>query len=70
VSTEYPAAQGTVSATVLADSCAMADALATALMTMDSASALKMINSLDNIEVLIIQLTSHGEYILYKSEGF
>lgn len=69
-STGYPAAQGTVSATVLADSCVMADALATALMTMDSASALKMINSLDNIEALIIQLTPDGEYVLYESEGF
>ncbi len=69
-STGYPAHEGTVSATVLADSCALADALATALTVMDNARGLEMINSLEDIETLIIQMTPEGEYILHKSEGF
>ena len=69
-STGYPAHEGTVSATVLADSCILADALATALTVMDSTRGMEIINSLEDIEALIIQMTPDGEYILHKSEGF
>jgi FAD:protein FMN transferase len=68
--TGYPAVYGTVSATVIADSCVLADAMATALVAMESSQALQMINSMDNVETLIIQLTPEGEYILHKSKGF
>ena len=69
-STGYPAHNGTVSATVMADSCALADALATALTVMDSSRGMEMIRSLKDIEALIIQMTPEGEYLLHKSEGF
>jgi len=68
--TGYPARHGTVSATVIADSCALADALATTLVAMERSQALQVINSIDNAEALIIQLTAEGEYILHKSKGF
>ncbi len=68
--TGYPALNGTVSATVTADTCALADALATALMVMDSTQALQMISRLENVEALIIHLNSEGEYLLSRSEGF
>ena len=52
--TGYPVASSTLSATVIAPSCAEADALATACMVMPSDSALAMITSLDSIECLLI----------------
>lgn len=68
--TGYPTLNGTVSATVIADTCALADALATGLMVMESTQALQMINGLENVEAIIIQLNPEGEYILGRSQGF
>lgn len=64
-STGYPANNGTVSATVMADSCALADALATALTVMDNSRGMEMIRSLKDIEALIIQMTPEDEYIMH-----
>jgi FAD:protein FMN transferase len=68
--TGYPALHGAVSATVIAETCALADALATALVAMDTSQALRMINGLDNVEALIIHLTPQGEYRMHRSKGF
>jgi hypothetical protein len=68
--TGYPALHGAVSATVIADTCALADALATALVAMEISQALQMINGLDNVEALIIHLTPKGEYLMHRSKGF
>ena len=52
--TGYPVHTPTLSATVIAPTCAMADALATACMAMSPDSALSMITKLDSVSCLLI----------------
>lgn len=59
----------TLSATVIAPDCATADGLATACMVMDASSALKMIESLDNVEALIV-IAAGDSLEMRPSTGF
>lgn len=52
--TGYPVETSTLSATVIAPTCAMADALATACMAMPAADALAMIERIEGVECLLV----------------
>jgi thiamine biosynthesis lipoprotein len=58
-------ADGCISATIIADSCMEADALATSIFVMGPEDGLKLVESLDGVEALIID----PERNLYKSSG-
>jgi len=58
--TGYPVDNQVMSASVIAENCAFADALATALMVMDPADGLALVNRLENVACLIIQKTESG----------
>ena len=54
-----------ISVTVIAETCTEADALATSVFVMGSQDGLKLVESLDNVEALIID----SERNIYKSSG-
>ncbi len=58
------------STTVLAPTCMLADGLATALLVMDSEAGMHLINSLQEVEALMILRDVNGSFTEYKSEGF
>ena len=68
--TGYPVANGVVSASVIADTCAMADGLATALMVMGPESGIALVERLAGVEALIIVRSQEGEFVEYPSSGF
>lgn len=68
--TGYPVKTSTLSATVIAPSCMMADALATACMAMDSKKALDMIEQIDNTEALIVTTGENGKFITLTTSSF
>lgn len=68
--TGYPIKHELVSATVLADDCAIADAIATAVMVKGFKRGLDWINSLPDVECLLIKKDLAGEYIYGQSLGF
>ena len=68
--TGYPIKHDLVSATVVADDCATADAIATAVMVKGFSLGLDWINSLSDIECLLVKKNDSGSYITGKSSGF
>ncbi len=67
--TGYPVDNSVVSTSVIAENCTLADGLATALMVMDTKSALDLVNHMDNTECLIIK--KEGKTLIpMRSEGF
>ena len=66
----YPIKHDLVSATVVADDCATADAIATAVMVKGFNLGLEWINSLPDIECLLVKENDSGNYITGKSNGF
>ncbi|NWH06090.1 FAD:protein FMN transferase [Desulfobacter latus] len=67
--TGYPVENAVVSASVISDTCTLADGLATALMVMDTHQALALINSLESTECLIIRQDGREKTAL-RSSGF
>jgi thiamine biosynthesis lipoprotein len=67
--TGYPVDNQVVSASVIADTCTFADALATAFVVMDPADSLALADSLEHVECLIIQKTPAG-FTEFASRGF
>lgn len=67
--TGYPVDNLVVSASVIADTCTVADALATALVVMNPEDSLALVDSLENVECLIIQKTPAG-FTEFASRGF
>ncbi|MBW1940045.1 MAG: FAD:protein FMN transferase [Deltaproteobacteria bacterium] len=67
--TGYPVDKGVVGVTIMADSCAFADGLATAVMVLGHAKGLKLVNSLDGVECLII-VEQNNKWINYCSRQF
>lgn len=65
----YPVSHGVVSATVVAPNCTLADGLATALMVLDAFRGVALLNSLAEIEGLIIVRRPDGELQDYWSRG-
>ena len=68
--TGYPIKHDLVSATVVAKDCATADAIATAVMVKGFNRGVEWINSLPDIECLLIKVDNSGNYITGKSSGF
>ena len=66
----YPVANGVVSASVLADTCTLADGLATALMVMGPEAGLALVNTLPGVEALIIVRKDDGSFSEHASKGF
>lgn len=68
--TGYPVAHGIVSVSILADTCAFADGLATAAMILGRAKSLELVNRLDRVECLIVREGKNGTLIDSYSTGF
>ncbi len=68
--TGYPVSNGVVSVSVIADTCTLADGLATAIMVMGAEKGLQLAERLTNVETLIVVETSDGHLINYHSQGF
>ncbi len=68
--TGYPVSNQVVSVTIIADSCTYADGLATAVMVMGPQKGIDLINSMDNIEGLIIVMENDGRLTDHVSKGF
>ncbi len=69
-STGYPTQHNLLSATVLADDCMTADALATAFMVLGLERSVELSQSLKNIDVYFIYSDTNGFNTIYFSEGF
>jgi FAD:protein FMN transferase len=67
--TGSPAGNQVVSASVIADTCAFADGLATALMVMDPEEGLALVDRLKHVECLIIQKLPAG-FTEFSSRNF
>lgn len=68
--TGYPVANGVVSASVLADTCTLADGLATGLMVMGPEAGITLVNTLSGVEALIIVRKADGSFHEHASTGF
>ncbi len=68
--TGYPVDNGVVSASVIADNCTFADGLATALMVMGHEKGINLVNTLENVECLIVVKNKDGKLRDYKSKSF
>jgi thiamine biosynthesis lipoprotein len=68
--TGRPTSNGVISVSVLADSCALADGLATALMVMGPEKGLKLVGSLNGVECLILVRGRNGTIVTHASGGF
>ena len=69
-STGYPVKNGVVSTSVLADTCTLADGLATALMVMGPQKGIALVNRMANTECLIIVQKADGSFSNQYSCGF
>jgi thiamine biosynthesis lipoprotein len=67
--TGFPVANGVVSVSIEADSCTLADGLATAVMVMGAADGLALIERLDGVEGLIVEMTADGALVDHGSSG-
>lgn len=67
--TGNPAANGVVSASVIASGCTLADGLATGLAVMGPESGLALLNRLDGVEGLIIVRKPDGTLVNHWSKG-
>jgi thiamine biosynthesis lipoprotein len=69
-STGYPVKNGVVSASVLADTCTLADGLATALMVMGPQKGIALVNRMAKTECFIIVQEADGTFSDRYSNGF
>lgn len=67
--TGYSALSNLLSATVLANNCITADAMATAFMVLGLEKSIELSKTLKNIEVFFIYVDSNNEYKTYSSMG-
>lgn len=68
--TGYPVLHSLLSATVIADDCATADAYATAFMVLGMEKAMAVCNSDNSIEAYFIYADEEGNYASSMSDGF
>ena len=68
--TGFPVANNVVSVSVTADTCALADGLATALMVMGVSDGLDLINRLEGVECLMITRDDQERLDNHASRGF
>jgi thiamine biosynthesis lipoprotein len=65
----YPVANGVVSVSILADNCALADGLGTAVLVMGAEKGLALIDRLEGVEALVIVELSDGSLQEHASRG-
>lgn len=65
--TGHPVANSVVSASVLADRCVLADALATALMVMGPQDGLRLVGRLDGVEALMMVRRGDGHLVYFRT---
>jgi len=68
--TGYPAANRVASVSIIAETSALADGLATAVMVMGPKAGLSLINHLDHVDGLIVVLDENDHCIDYYSDDF
>lgn len=68
--TGYPVKHEILSATIVAESCMIADAYATACMVTGLEQAKEMIKDLDDVDAYLIYGDPEGQYQVWKSKGF
>ncbi|MBU4463101.1 MAG: FAD:protein FMN transferase, partial [Proteobacteria bacterium] len=68
--TGYPVSKSVAGASVLADRCAFADGLATALMVMGVEKGLRLVNTIDGVECLMVVREKDGSLTDRCSQGF
>jgi len=68
--TGYPVANGVVSVSIVAGTCAFADGLATAVMVMGRKKGLELVNRLDGTECLVVVQDKKGSFKDFVSNGF
>lgn len=68
--TGYPVSNGVVSVSIVSDSCAFSDGMATAIMVMGHKRGIELLNRLKSTEGLIIVKNEKGDLINYYSSGF
>ena len=68
--TGYPVANGVVSVSIIAGTCAFADGLATAVMVMGRKKGLELVNGLDGAECLIVVQDKNDSFKDFLSNGF
>lgn len=68
--TGYPVANGVVSVSVIADTCTLADGLATAMMVMGADAAVALANRMPDVACLVVVQGDDGRLTDYRSEGF
>jgi len=68
--TGRPVTDGVVSASVVAENCTVADALATALMVMGPQKGVALVNRLPSVECLMVVRKPDGTLVNYPSKGF
>jgi thiamine biosynthesis lipoprotein len=66
----YPIKHDLVSATIVTQSCAFADAIATTVMVMGFNEGLNWVQTLPDVECLLIGRSEDGNYTTGKSDGF
>jgi len=64
-----PAESGVISATVMSDTCVMADALATALAVMGKDKALKFVRSLPATECILVTEEGGALNVIWSSDA-
>ena len=68
--TGYPVNNGIVSVSIVADNCMFADGLATAIMVMGLEHGMALINSLKDVEGLLIVRKPDDEIVPYMTDAF
>ena len=68
--TGYPVANGVVSVSIIAGTCAFADGLATAVMVMGRERGLGLVHGLDGVECMIVVQDKNGSFKDFASSGF
>ncbi len=66
----YPIKHDLVSATIVTQSCTFADAIATSVMVMGFNEGLNWVQTLPNVECLLIRRSEDGNYTTGTSDGF
>ena len=68
--TGYPVANGVAGVSIIADTCVFADGLATAIMVLGHEKGIELVNTLHNVEGLIVVQETDGTLTDYTSKGF
>lgn len=68
--TGYPVDNNMASVSIIADTCAFADGLATAIMVLGKKKGIALVNKLDNVECLIIVRQKENMFADFYSKGF